>query len=350
MTRRVFIPRYGDPDVLEVRETQPEPLTPGSVRIQVHASGVNFADLMMRMGLYSDAPPVPFVPGYEVAGTVIEIEGNPPDLRTGVQVGAKVMAATYFGGYSEEIVVPAAKVVAIPSGWSMQDAAAFLVGSLTAWTGLVPMARVQEGDRVLVHGIAGGLGLAAAQIAASHGARVAGTCGGATKVMRVKDLGFEAFDYNEANPAAAIRAWAPEGVDIIMEARGFRALRNDLKLLRPAGRVVVYGVSAMVPGRKKNWFRVLNDSLSLLRFHVPKLVDANAGIFGLNLLKLWNEDGLLTRALDDMLSMVEKGTLRPIVDRTFPLENAAQAHGYIHNRKNIGKVVLTTKNHNGERA
>jgi NADPH:quinone reductase-like Zn-dependent oxidoreductase len=350
MTRRVFIPRHGGPDVLEVRETQPEPLAPGSVRIQVQATGVNFADLMMRMGLYKDAPPCPFVPGYEVAGTVTEIEGTPPDLRQGVQVGSSVMAATYFGGYSEEVVVPAAKVAAIPSGWSMEDAAAFLVGSLTAWTGLVPMARVQEGDRVLVHGIAGGLGLAAAQIAASYGAQVAGTCGGPKKVNRVQELGFEAFDYNESNPAAGIRAWAPGGVDIIMEARGFKALRNDLKLLRPAGRIVAYGVSAMVPGQKKNWFRVLNDSLSLLSFHVPKLVDANAGIFGLNLLKLWNEDGLLTRALDDMLPMVKKGTLRPIVDRAFPLEDAAGAHRYIHDRKNIGKIVLTTANRNGERS
>jgi NADPH:quinone reductase-like Zn-dependent oxidoreductase len=305
---------------------------------------VNFADLMMRMGLYPEAPPRPFVPGYEVAGTVTEIEGNPTDLPPGIEVGARVMAPTYFGGYAEEVVVPAAKLIPLPAGWSMEDGAAFLVGSLTAWTGLVPMARVQEGDRVLVHGIAGGLGLAAAQIAASYGAEVAGTCGGAHKVKAVRELGFEnAFDYTQADPVAAIRHWAPGGVDIIMDARGFRALRDDLDLLRPTGRVVTYGVSAMLPRRKKNLMRVLADSFSVLGILVPRLIATNVGVFGLNLLKLWNDDDLLNRAMNDMLTMVEKGTLRPVVDRSFPLEQAGEAHRYLHDRKNIGKVVLTTK-------
>jgi len=205
------------------------------------------------------------------------------------------------------------------------------------------MARVQGGDRVLVHGIAGGLGLAAAQIAASYGAEVAGTCGGARKVKAVKELGFEAFDYTQADLAARIRAWAPKGLDIIMEARGFRALREDLEFLRPTGRVVTYGVSAMLPGQKKNLIRVLADSLSVLGLHVPRLIDTNVGIFGLNLLKLWNDEDLLSRAMNDMLRMVEEGTLRPVVDRSFPLEQAGEAHRYIHDRKNIGKVVLTTK-------
>jgi NADPH:quinone reductase-like Zn-dependent oxidoreductase len=342
MIRRVVIPAYGDVDVLEVRSGSPDRLEPGTVRIRVAAAGVNFADLMMRMGLYPEAPPRPFVPGYEVAGTVVEVDGTVAD-RPDLAPGARVVAVTRFGGYAEEVVAPASKVFPLPEGWSFEEGAAFPVVYLTAWTALCPMARVRRGDLVLIHGIAGGVGLAALAIARAAGARVAGTCGGPEKVRAAVEQGAErAFDHRVENIAAETRAWAPGGVDVVLEPRGGKALRESLALLRPTGRVVTYGVSSMVAGRKRNLFATVRGALPMLWLSPLKLVSENLGVFGLNVLQLWDRDDILGEALTDLVRGAREGVYRPVLDRSFTLDQAGEAHRYLHDRKNIGKVVLTT--------
>ena len=341
MVRRVVVPRSGDVDVLDVRSGPPSDLSPGDVRIQVSAAGVNFADLMMRMGLYPEAPSRPFVPGYEVAGTVTEISASVG--TTDLPLGARVMALTHFGGYAEEVTTPASKVFPLPEGWSVEEGADFLVAFLTAWTGLVPMARVAKDDRVLIHGIAGGVGLAALQIARAAGAKVAGTCGGPRKTAAARKMGAEhAIDYHREDVNASVRRWAPDGVDVVMEPRGWKALRRGLEVLKPTGRAVSYGVSDMVPGRRRNLIRVLVEGVSLFALHPRKLMDKNLGIFGLNVLKLWDNDDALKVAMARLLEGVGQGQYRPVLDRSFPLTRAGEAHRYLHDRQNIGKVVLTT--------
>jgi NADPH:quinone reductase-like Zn-dependent oxidoreductase len=341
--RQIVIPRHGDPDVLEIRSVPAPTLAPGQVRLRVAAAGVNFADLMMRMGLYPEAPSCPFTPGYEVAGTVIEAADDVRQSRPDLAPGARVLAATHFGGYAEEACLPAAKVFPIPEAWSLAEAAAFPVVFLTAWMALVPMARVQAGDKVLIHGIAGGVGLAGLQIAKRAGANVAGTCGGSAKVQAAQEAGAErGIDYKAQDVEAAVRAWSPPGADVILEPRGGKALRESLKLLKPAGRVVAYGVSEMVSGAKRNIFRAAVAGLRMSWLSPLGLLNNNQGVFGLNVLRMWDEDELLARAMDDLLAGVQEGSLRPNLDRTFPLEDAAGAHRYLHERKNIGKVVLET--------
>lgn len=342
MIRRVYIPVHGDPSVLEVRTVPQEPLAPEEVRIRVRAAGVNFADLMMRMGLYPEAPPRPFVPGYEVAGTVAELSPEASSARPALREGDRVLAVTRFGGYAEEVAVPAGKVFPFPESWSFEEAAAFPVGFLTAWIGLREMARVREGDRVLVHAAAGGLGLAAIQIARARGARVAGVCGGSAKAAAVRDQGAElAVDYRSEDVGTSVRRWAPGGVDVVMESRGGRRLRESLGLLAPAGRVVTYGVSEAVGGTRKRLWTTLRSILPMLWLNPLKLVEANAGVFGLNVLRLWEEDELLDRVASELMAGAREGIYRAVLDRTFPLESAAEAHRHIHERRNIGKVVLT---------
>src|SRR4051812_44954921 len=168
--RAVVITKHGGPGVLQVQE-QPDPeLGPGEVRIAVAAAGINFADVMARMGLYQDAPKTPCVVGYEVAGTVLELgEGV-----NGLTHGQRVLAGTQFGGYASQVTVPSADVVALPDSLSFEQGAAIPVNYATAWAGLVGYGVLAAGDRVLVHSAGGGVGIAATQIAKRVGAEVVG--------------------------------------------------------------------------------------------------------------------------------------------------------------------------------
>ena len=169
--RVVMITRHGGPEVLEVQERPDPVMAPGHVRIEVAAAGVNFADTMARTGLYPDAPKPPMVVGYEVAGTVREVAADVAD----VTVGDRVMAGTKFGGYASEVVVPVANLVALADRLSFQQGAAIPVNYATAWAALLGYGSLREGERVLIHAAAGGVGIAATQIAKRLGAIVHGT-------------------------------------------------------------------------------------------------------------------------------------------------------------------------------
>jgi len=169
--RQIWITKKGPPEVLSLRELSDPRPGPGTVRVRVAASGVNFADLMMRMGLYPDAPKLPAVPGYEVAGSVDAVgEGVSSEL-----IGQRVVAVTNFGGYSDTICAPAAQVYPLPADVSFPVGAALAVNYLTAYQMLVAMGGVRAGQQVLIHGIAGGVGLAALQICRLHDAQVLGS-------------------------------------------------------------------------------------------------------------------------------------------------------------------------------
>jgi NADPH:quinone reductase-like Zn-dependent oxidoreductase len=343
MVRRIFIPHRGDAGVLEVRSGPPDPLRPDTVRIAVEAAGVNFADVMMRMGLYAGAPPTPFVPGYEVAGTVREVAPGVSARRPELVPGARVMAGTRFGGYTEEIVTPAPKVHLLPEGWSFEEGAAFPVVYHTAWMGLVRMAHVQPGERVLVHGAGGGVGLAATQIATWKGARVFGTCGTAEKASAAEGAGAERVVVRGRDAGEeTLRAWAPEGVDVILEPRGGNPMLRGLDLLAPCGRMIVYGMSGGVKGETRNLLRSWWNAAAFLRVNLATLAPRNAGAFALDVLRLWERDELLGEATQDLHLGVEAGALRPVLDVTFPLERAADAHRRLHRRENVGKIVLVT--------
>jgi 3-hydroxybutyryl-CoA dehydrogenase len=343
MVRRIMIPAYGDVNVLQLREEPPRALGPGDVRIRVAAAGVNFADLLMRMGLYPEAPRRPFTPGYEVSGRVVEMSPEAQASRPDLHLESAVFAVTRFGGYTEEIVVPAHAVFPIPEGWSFEEAAAFPVVTLTAWMALVEMARVRSGDRVLVHSIAGGVGLAALEIARAHDARVFGTASGEAKANVARERGAEqVVDPGQASLAQALKAWAPHGVDVILEPRGWRGVRESLGLLAPGGRIVAFGVSEMAARRKRQVIRVLGSFLYVPSLNILTLLRHNAGLYGLNLLTLWDRPEILERTMQSLLSEVKAGRYRPRVAATFPLSAAAEAHRFLHDRKNIGKVVLTT--------
>jgi NADPH:quinone reductase-like Zn-dependent oxidoreductase len=306
----------------------------------VAAAGVNFADLMMRTGLYGTVPRRPYSPGFEVAG---EVAGLGPGVERW-RVGDRIVAGLRYGGYAHDIVVPADRVVRCPESLTQVEAAAIPVVFLTAWICLFEAARVRAGETALILGAGGGVGTAAVQLAGRHGLRVIGTAGLARKRAFVtEELGAEAcFDSRSDWEPAVTELVGSRGIDVALDPVGGRATAACRRLLAPLGRIVFYGLSEAVPGRRRNMLKAALAWRRTPRFHPASLVSPNIGLLGVHLLHLEAKEPLLRPALESILRDVETGELRPIVDRTFPLnrEGAVDAHAYLHARKNLGKVVL----------
>jgi NADPH:quinone reductase-like Zn-dependent oxidoreductase len=249
---QVFIERHGGPEVLRYREQPSAAVGDDSVSIAVNCAGVNFADVMARMGLYPDAPAPPLVPGYEVAGVVEDVGPRVDHLRR----GDRVLALTRFGGYSTHVVVPAPYVFPISARVTDIDAAALPVNYLTASLALYRLANLAAGETVLIHGAGGGVGIAAMQLAKLRHATVVGTAG-RDKHDRLRSLGADYLvDSRQSldRVAAEIRQIVGRrGVDVVLDPVGGRSFRLSYQLLAPLGRLVIYGVSAIAPGERRSW-------------------------------------------------------------------------------------------------
>ena len=336
--RQVVIPRFGDVDVLRLQDAPSLPLDPEAVRIRVRAAGVNFADVLGRMGLYPDAPKPPFVPGYEVAGVVEECGASVKHLRT----GHRVVALTKFGGYASEVVVPAARAFALPEQIGDLEAAALPVNFLTALIALHKMANVSAGETVLIHGAGGGVGIAAIQIARLRQALIIGTAS-AAKHDAIRALGVDhAIDYRTSDVVTEVRRLTDgRGVDVVLDPIGGASFGTSYRLLAPLGRLVIYGVSSIAPGRRRSWWHAGRTMLQMRSFKPLSLINRNRGVFGLNLAHLWSEQRQLGAAMDLLLEETFAGRVKPVIAKVFPLEAAADAHRFLQERANIGKVILT---------
>ena len=333
----VEIPRFGGPDVFRVVERPSRPLPPDHVRIRVSAAGINFADIQMRMGLYPEAPRLPFVPGYEVAGVVGEVGPGVQSFR----LGERVLAACRFGGYATEIVLPVEQCRKTPRRLSDVEAASIPVSFMAAWISLMEMARVRDGDRVLIPGAAGGVGSAMVQVAARAGAQVIAVVGSPQKKDAVRGLGAaQAFTYAELSGRNGMDAGP---FDVILDARGGAVLKESLRRLAPGGRLVSYGVSSLVSGPTRSIPRTVLGLLGTPLFTPIGLAMANQGVFGLNMLKLFDTAegrGLLMKSLDEVLEGFQKGEYKAMIGRVFPISEVGAAHSYLQGRKSTGKVML----------
>jgi NADPH:quinone reductase-like Zn-dependent oxidoreductase len=330
--RAVVITKHGGPGVLEVQE-QPDPaLGPGEVRIDVAAAGINFADVMARMGLYQDAPKTPCVVGYEVAGTILELG----DGVSGLTPGQRVVAGTQFGGYASQVVVPAADVIPLPDALSFEQGAAIPVNYGTAWAGLIGFGSLRPGERVLVHSAGGGVGIAATQIANRTGAEVYGTASPG-KHARCEELGVDHMvDYTQAGWERGLPQF-----DVILDAVGGKSFRTGYDLLRPGGRLVAFGASAVVSGQRRNLVTALRTVIRMPRFSMIKQMSESKAVIGLNMLTLWKDRGTLQPWIAPLQEMLDDGTVKPVVAGDFSFDEAGAAQTMITERRNVGKVVLT---------
>ncbi len=329
--RAIVITKHGGPGVLQVQERPDPELRAGEVRIEVAAAGINFADVLARMGLYPDAPKTACVVGYEVAGTILELgEGV-----EGLIPGQRVLASTVFGGYASQVAVPAADVFALPEELSFEQGAAIPVNYGTAWAGLIGYGVLQAGERVLVHSAGGGVGIAATQIAKRTGAEVYGTASPG-KHARIRELGIDhVIDYT----ASGWERGLPQ-FDVILDAIGGKSFRKSYSLLRPGGRLVAFGASSVVSGERKNVITALRAVARMPRFSMIKQLSESKAVIGLNMLTLLKDRGTIAPWLEPLRPMLDDGTVNPVIAGAFSFDEAGAAQTMIVERRNVGKVVL----------
>lgn len=332
----------GGPEVLEVQERPDPPVGPGEVRISVRAAGINFADTMARVGLYPDAPKPPCVLGYEVAGEIESVGEGVADLAP----GQRVMAGTKFGGQAELVTVPADQALPLPDGLDFAQGAAFPVNYGTAYAAAVLMGGLRTGDRILIHAAAGGVGIAATQVARNIGAEIFGTAS-ASKHDAIRAQGVNhPIDYrNQDFEAEVVSLTGGEGVDVIIDAQGPASFRKDYRLLRAGGRLVMFGLSEASTGTTRSVPAALKSLIRMPLATMPwwkslTMMNENKGVAGLNMLHWWEREGQLDRVTEPLMDDLEAGRLKPVIAEAFPFERAGEAHEFIAQRRNVGKVVL----------
>ena len=250
-------------------------------------------------------------------------------------------AATRFGGYSDVVCVPAAAVGAIPDAMDFSSAASIPVNWLTAWWMLIRLANLQPGETVLVHACAGGVGLAALQICRHRGAEVIGTAS-SSKHERLRQMGVaHCIDYRSQDFEAEVKRLTDgRGVDVVLDAVGGRSFAKSYKVLADLGRLMLFGASSFAPGTRRSWLAALRGLAGTPRFNPFSLMLRNRGVFGFNLGRLWHRGAESAAMMATILDLMADGTFQAVVDRSFPFDQAGDAHRYIQDRRNFGKVVL----------
>jgi NADPH:quinone reductase-like Zn-dependent oxidoreductase len=335
--RQIVTTANGGTEVLKVQEAPDPRPGKGEVGIQVKAAGLNFADILARQGLYPDGPKKPCVMGYEVAG-VVEAVGEDVDPNL---LGKAVVALTRFGGQTEKIAVRADQIFEKPESLSFEQAAAIPVNYLTAYTLLYVMGSLQSNESVLIHNAGGGVGLAALDIAKKIGARTFGTASpGKHEFLRERGLDHP-IDYRNQDWLPVLKQLTGgRGVELVIDPIGGAHWKKSYAALRHTGRLGMFGVSVASANGLKGKLKLLKAAAQMPRFHPLGLLNKNRGVFGLNLGHMWHEPEKVATWMKVLLDGVSDGWVRPFVDKRFPFAQAGDAHSYLEERKNIGKVVL----------
>jgi NADPH:quinone reductase len=318
----IRIHALGGPEVLQYEDVPEPPVDAGQVLIKVAAAGVNYSDLGRRKGTYARTISLPAILGSEVAGTVVQVG---PGVA-GFKAGDRVTAWPGRGGYAEYVTASAAAIYAIPTNVSFEAAAGMPVVFLTAYHLLKTCARVQPGETVLIQAAASGVGTIAVQLAEHWGARVIATASTDEKLKRALELGADVLiNYSRLDFVPEVmHATNNRGVEIVLESVGGEVLTKSLSCLAPMGRLVIYG-------RASGSLPMLDPALILTR---------NMAVIGLHLgMPPWRAE-MHREPMQELLALVETGKVKPIVDRTFPLQDAGAAHQYLAERRTMGKVLL----------
>jgi 2-desacetyl-2-hydroxyethyl bacteriochlorophyllide A dehydrogenase len=326
----IVIDSFGSARKLKLREIAPRTPSEDEVSIAVAYSGINFADIQMRLGFYPDAPKKPFVPGYEVSGKVTAVGKNVTDVKP----GDAVVAGTYFGGYASHVTIPARQVFRLPPSIDLEAGAALPVNYFTAQLALFEMARVRAGDRVLIECATGGVGVLATQMARHAGAEVTGLTTSPHKKSFIESLGAKAYTREEFRADANL-----QGYDFILNASGGGEINWQRARLGLTGRMVCVGLSSGVKDGKRNFARIALAALRMPRISVIKLFDANTGIYALNALHVLRDPQWIERLTKSMTTVEEMG-LRPHVGKVFPAQDVAGAHSFLETKQATGKVLL----------
>lgn len=304
--RQIWIPRAGPPEVLALRQSpDPEP-APNELRIRVEAAGVNFADILGRLGIYPDLPIMPVVVGYEVAGQVDCVGQNVESDW----IGRSVLALTRFGGYSDVVCAEHGQVIERPLGMTAEVGAALPVNYVTAYQLVSVMGALKQDETLLVHSAGGGVGIAAVQIAKGIGARVIGTASRG-KHEFLRELGVaHCIDYRTEDFERRVNEiTSGAGVELVLDAVGGTSFKKSYRCLAATGRLGMFGISSAATGKKRNVLAFLKTVATMpwLQFTPISLMNANKGVFGVNLGHLWNEIDRVRSWTDSLLELYGQG-------------------------------------------
>lgn len=348
LEKRIVIHKAGNYDALRLEQFAASPPNAGEIGIEVHAAGVNYADCVIRMGLYKSANELhgyPITPGFEVAGVVAAV-GN--DV-TEYQIGDKVIGITLFGGYCSHINLPATQVFKLEKDAALDVCAGIPTVYLTAWFALHQLAHVKPGDAVLVHSGAGGVGLAALQLAKRAGAMAVAVVGQSHKVEAAKEYGAEAvIDKSAEDLWAAAKSISPNGYAAILDPNGYSTLQDSYDHLAPLGKLVIYGFHSMLPrsnektSGRPNYLKLARDWLRTPRFNPLNMTTDNKSVMAFNLSFVSTRTDLMAEAMTDILNGIETGELLALPVETWPLEQAADAQKRLESGATTGKLILTS--------
>ena len=337
--KAVYLKKYGNSaSAFEIKDAEMPIAGKGEVVIRVICFGLNFADVVARRGLYPEAPKNPAVLGYDVAGFIHAVgEGV-----EGLSVGQRVVALTRFGGYAEYAVTNVAGVALLPDSIDFASATALATQGCTAYYCAFESVTLHEGDRVLVHAAAGGVGSMLVQMAKHKKCFVYGTAS-TTKLDFLKKIGVDMpIDYTQEDFSKVIRDHSPtQNVDIVFDSLGGRTFKNSFKLLGPAGRIVTFGAAEQINGDKTNKLGTIKMALNFGIFSPIQLLMTSRAIIGVNMLKIADHrQAVFKHCITEVVKMAQYDIIVPTVDKVYKVEQIAEAHDYLESRQSIGKVVV----------
>lgn len=342
--RQVVFRRWGEAGVLTMADVERAAPARGEVTVDVAFAGVNYADVLARRGFYKWAPPPGpggTCVGFEIAGTV----ATTGEGVTGLAAGDRVMGVVRFGGYSDRVVVEAERLWKVPEAMSLEHAAAIPAVYMTAWQSLCEVARVRSGESILIQAVAGGVGIAALQLAIDLGLVTYGTASSPEKLAFAAGQGLHhGIDYAKLDFEAEIgRLTGGRGVDVVLDSLGGEALKKGYRALARCGRLVTIGAAQVAPTSRTSPLALVRAGVELLRggvFHPFQLIEDNKTIAGVQVLLLWDDLPRLRRGMEWILAAWSRGAVRPHVGGVFPLEQAAEAHRLLESRRSKGKLLL----------
>jgi len=338
--KKIVISKYGGPEVLKLVDSESESISSNQIRVKTHYAGVNFSEIMARMRLYPGAPTPPTGIGVEASG-IVEAAG---DDVTRFSAGDRVMGFCKFSSYASHVTMDESMAIPVPKNFGMDHAAAFPVIYMTAYMMIFDQCNIRKGDNILILGAGGGVGTALIQLSKIIGANVL-AASSSWKHEKMKELGADiCLDYRKKDWESEILEHTDGfGADIIIDPLGAASWKKMLSYLAPLGKLVIYGDQYMVGGPRANLFRVAKEFLSLPKFNPLKMMGRNQTIVGFHLGKLMGMESKVKRSLEALIDMVSENNVLPVVDKSFDGSRAGDAHQYIQDRKNFGKVLIDFK-------
>jgi len=338
--KAAFLVKNGTADkAFEIRETTVPEIEPGQIRIKVEAFGLNFADVMARLGMYPEAPPKPGVLGYDVVGRIDNIAN---DVETNLKVGDRVTALTRFGGYAEYASTDYRGVAKISDEIPATVATALATQGGTAFYMAHDITNIYPGDHVLVHAAAGGVGSILCQMAKAKGATVFGTASTSEKLAYIKSLGVDhPINYKSERFDETIKSiiGPDSGLDIIFDAVGGRSVKRGFKLLGPGGRMMAFGAASLTSAG--NVFSKIGVALGFGLYHPLGFLSPSKSLMGINMLAIAdNKAEVLRRVINGAVDLYDQKIIKPLDGGLYPIEQLAEAHEALGSRKTMGKVAV----------